>query len=118
MKNILTRLAQEPVIELVMFTDHTILSEPVEDWPICNSLIAFYSNGFPLEKAIEYVKLRNPLVLNDLQSQYALMDRYGLCYTCKQIHYIGLHRSIHVLITLVHHVDYILVATCRYCTYA
>ena len=78
MKNILTRLAQEPVIELVMFTDDTILNEPVEDWPICNSLIAFYSNGFPLEKAIEYVKLRSPLVLNDLQSQYALMDRYGL----------------------------------------
>ena len=75
MKNILTRLAQEPVIDLVMFTDHTILREPIEEWPICHSLIAFYSNGFPLEKAIEYVKLRNPLVLNDLQSQYSLMDR-------------------------------------------
>ena len=78
MKNILSRLAKESAIDLVMFTDHTILYEPIEDWPICDSLIAFYSNGFPLEKAIEYVKLREPLVLNDLQSQYALMDRYGL----------------------------------------
>ena len=82
MKNILSRLAQEPVIQLVMFTDHTILNEPVEDWPICNSLIAFYSHGFPLEKAIEYVKLRNPLVLNDLESQYALMDRYVHVCVC------------------------------------
>ena len=98
MKNILTRLAQESVIELVMFTDHTILNEPVEDWPICNSLIAFYSNGFPLEKAIEYVKLRNPLVLNDLQSQYALMDRYGLCYTCTTFTTCtsALHRYTHI----------------------
>ena len=75
MKNVLSRLAQEPVIEIVMFTDHTILNEPVEEWPVCDSLIAFYSNGFPLEKAIEYVELRKPLVLNNLQSQYDLMDR-------------------------------------------
>lgn len=86
MKNILTRLAQEPVINLVMFTDHTILNEPIEDWPICHSIIAFYSKGFPLEKAIEYVKLRNPLVLNDLQSQYALMDRYSWLVGASYIH--------------------------------
>ena len=86
MKNILSRLAQEAAIELVMFTDHTILHEPVEDWPICSSLIAFYSHGFPLEKAIDYVKLRKPLVLNDLQSQYALMDRYTHTHTHTQHH--------------------------------
>ena len=58
-----------------MFNDKTILEESIEDWPICDCLIAFYSNGFPLRKAIDYVKLRKPLVFNDLEVQYSLMDR-------------------------------------------
>ncbi len=35
-----------------------MLQEPVEKWPICDCLIAFHSRGFPLEKSIEYAKLR------------------------------------------------------------
>ena len=30
----------------------------VEDWPVVDCLIAFHSAGFPLNKAIEYQKLR------------------------------------------------------------
>lgn len=58
-----------------MFPDDIILNVPVEEWPICDCLISFYSSGFPLEKAIEYTKLRKPFSLNDLEMQYALMDR-------------------------------------------
>ena len=33
--------------------------------------------GFPLDKAVSYAKLRNPLLLNDLNMQYYIQDRYA-----------------------------------------
>ena len=83
MQEILSRMSAFDCVDIFVFPDDTIINIPVEEWPICDCLISFYSNGFPLEKAIEYAKLTNPFVLNDLDMQYALMHRfvhYGLCY--------------------------------------
>ena len=38
-------------------------------------MIAFFSAGFPLQKAQAYATLRKPFVFNDLQMQEALFDR-------------------------------------------
>ena len=78
MKSILERL-HHPNIEIVVFSESMILNDPIEDWPICDCLIAFFSVGFPLDKAVKYAKLRKPMLINDLESQYDLLDRCALC---------------------------------------
>ncbi|XP_063737221.1 inositol hexakisphosphate and diphosphoinositol-pentakisphosphate kinase 2 isoform X4 [Eleginops maclovinus] len=75
MTQILERLCKFEFITVVIFPEDAILNEPVDKWPLCDCLISFHSKGFPLDKAVSYAKLRNPLLLNDLNMQYYIQDR-------------------------------------------
>ncbi|CAJ1050063.1 inositol hexakisphosphate and diphosphoinositol-pentakisphosphate kinase 2 isoform X8 [Xyrichtys novacula] len=75
MTQILERLCRFEYITVVIFPEDTILNEPVDKWPLCDCLISFHSKGFPLDKAVSYAKLRNPLLINDLNMQYYIQDR-------------------------------------------
>ncbi|KAF8736203.1 hypothetical protein AX14_000759 [Amanita brunnescens Koide BX004] len=77
MREILTRLVEraKDAIEVKVFGDKVILDEDVENWPRCDVLISFFSTDFPLDKAVSYVKLRNPFCINDLPQQALLWDR-------------------------------------------
>uniref|UniRef100_A0A8C9VJT9 Inositol hexakisphosphate and diphosphoinositol-pentakisphosphate kinase n=1 Tax=Scleropages formosus TaxID=113540 RepID=A0A8C9VJT9_SCLFO len=75
MTQILERLCKFEYITVVIFSEDVILNEPVEQWPLCDCLISFHSKGFPLDKAVSYAKLRNPLLINDLNMQYFIQDR-------------------------------------------
>ncbi|KAM7015858.1 inositol hexakisphosphate and diphosphoinositol-pentakisphosphate kinase 2 isoform 8-T8 [Tautogolabrus adspersus] len=75
MTQILERLCRFEYITVVIFPEDTILNESVDRWPLCDCLISFHSKGFPLDKAVSYAKLRNPLLINDLNMQYYIQDR-------------------------------------------
>ncbi|XP_076356478.1 inositol hexakisphosphate and diphosphoinositol-pentakisphosphate kinase-like isoform X46 [Tachypleus tridentatus] len=75
MGEILTRLEEFEYIHTVIFAEEIIINEPVENWPLCDCLISFHSKGFPLSKVIDYVKLRNPFIINDLYMQFDIQDR-------------------------------------------
>ncbi|RPA91935.1 hypothetical protein L873DRAFT_256604 [Choiromyces venosus 120613-1] len=48
---------------------------PLTNFLSSDFLISFFSTGFPLDKAIQYVALRQPYCVNDLQMQKILWDR-------------------------------------------
>ncbi|KAJ8343947.1 hypothetical protein SKAU_G00312760 [Synaphobranchus kaupii] len=75
MTQILERLCRFEYITVSIFPEDVILNEAVEKWPLCDCLISFHSKGFLLDKAVSYAKLRNPLLINDLNMQYFIQDR-------------------------------------------
>ena len=75
MREILTRLEEFEYIKTLIFPEHVVLHEPVERWPLCDCLIAFHSKGFPLDKSIQYTKLRRPYIINNLEEQFGIQDR-------------------------------------------
>ncbi|KAK4426182.1 Inositol hexakisphosphate and diphosphoinositol-pentakisphosphate kinase VIP2 [Sesamum alatum] len=75
MSQILERLQAFGEFEIVHFGDKVILKEPIERWPICDCLIAFYSTGYPLQRAEAYAALRKPFLVNELGQQHLLHDR-------------------------------------------
>ena len=74
MQSLFQRLPPEE-FEVRIFGDDVILNQPVEEWPLCDCLIAFFSGKFPLKKAERYVELRKPFCLTNLTSEWVFHDR-------------------------------------------
>ncbi len=50
MKAIVERLISFGEFEVERFGDDTILNKPVSQWPLCDCLLSWHSEGFPLHK--------------------------------------------------------------------
>ena len=72
MREILSRFPEDK-FEITIFGDQMILEEDIENWPIVECLIAFQSTRYPTEKALKYVALRKPFMINDLVFDDAIL---------------------------------------------
>jgi inositol hexakisphosphate/diphosphoinositol-pentakisphosphate kinase len=94
MSEILDRLPKE-MFEVELFGDDRILNHPIDNWPVVDVLITFYSTKFPTEKALEYIKLRKPFLINDLEMDTTLKDRRKVYNLLKSI---GIDVPTHVFV--------------------
>ena len=75
MKNILDNFKQFEEFKIVIFTEEIIFKTEIENWPIVDSLIIFFSDGFPYNKGLKYINLRKPFLINDFEMQKVFWDR-------------------------------------------
>ena len=76
--------------------DDRILNQPIDTWPVVDVLITFYSTKFPTEKALDYIKLRKPFLINDLEmDNTTLKDRRKVYNLLKSI---GIDVPTHVFV--------------------
>ncbi len=55
MRAIIQRLIAFGEFEVELFGDDNILNKPVSEWPLCDCLLSWHSDGFPLHKVRPYV---------------------------------------------------------------
>ncbi|KAK9821974.1 hypothetical protein WJX81_008214 [Elliptochloris bilobata] len=75
MAAIIERLITFGEFEVEVFGDDVTLNSPITEWPLCDVLLSWHSDGFPLEKAQRYAALRKPYLINDMAMQDVLLDR-------------------------------------------
>ena len=75
MKNILDNFQSFEEFEIIIFTEDIIFKQEIENWPLVDALIIFYSDGFPYNKALKYINLRKPFLINDFEMQKVFWDR-------------------------------------------
>ena len=75
MQKIIKNLKKFEEFKLIDFPEDLIFNQEIEKWPIVESMIVFFSTGFPFNKVLEYIKLRSPFLVNDFESQKIFWDR-------------------------------------------
>ena len=84
MQNILNGLKQFEEMIIITFTEEIIFNKEIENWPIVDALIIFYSDGFPYKKGQKYVHLRKPFLINDFDMQKVFWDRREVLQILKE----------------------------------
>ena len=97
MQEILKRLNEpKPCFNIIIFQEEMILRKKINEWPIVEALITFYSDGFPFLKVQEYCDLRKPFLINDIKKQEILWNRR---LTYKELKKAGIPTTNHFFVT-------------------
>ena len=75
MKKILDNLNKNKEFTIIIFSENIIFKTEIENWPIVDALIIFFSDGFPFNKGLKYINLRHPFLINDFEIQKVFWDR-------------------------------------------
>jgi inositol hexakisphosphate/diphosphoinositol-pentakisphosphate kinase len=75
MKSILENFQRFEEFKIIIFTEEIIFKYEIEKWPLVDALIIFYSDGFPYNRALKYINLRKPFLVNDFEMQKVFWDR-------------------------------------------
>ncbi|KAJ2003060.1 inositol hexakisphosphate and diphosphoinositol-pentakisphosphate kinase [Coemansia thaxteri] len=84
---------QTPV-EMVSREVSQAMHSPHKAWPVCDFLISFFSAGFPLDKALQYTRLRKPFSVNSLVRQFLLFDRR---LVLEMLRHVGVPTPVHLV---------------------
>ena len=84
MQQILENINSFNDFELIEFTEELIFNEEVEKWPIVESMIVFFSTGFPYSKVLKYINLRKPFLPNNFEMQKIFWDRIKVMTMLKE----------------------------------
>ena len=84
MQQILDFIKEFNDFDLIEFKEEMIFNEDVENWPIVESMIVFYSTGFPYSKVLKYINLRKPFLPNDFEIQKVFWDRIKVMNLLKE----------------------------------
>ena len=83
MQNILNGLKQFEEFDIIIFSEDIIFNKDINEWPIVEAMIIFFSDGFPYNKGMKYIKLRNPFLINDFAMQKLFWDRRKVLRTLR-----------------------------------
>ena len=84
MQQILEFISSFNDFELIEFTEELIFNEEVEKWPVVESMIVFFSTGFPYSKVLKYINLRKPFLPNNFEMQKIFWDRIKVMNMLKE----------------------------------
>ena len=84
MQQILAFIEEFKDFDLIEFKEEMIFNKKVEEWPIVESMIVFYSTGFPYSKVLTYINLRKPFLPNDFEIQKVFWDRIQVMNLLKE----------------------------------
>ena len=84
MQKILKNIKKFEEFKLIYFKEDIIFCKEIENWPIVEAMIVFFSTGFPFNKVLDYIKLRKPFLVNDFESQKIFWDRREITKKLKE----------------------------------